>query len=84
MMAKASGDIDPGQSVYINPDGSVSQRPDLEGHFYSDVIRCARCGDDHRHMLFKKFINPPPEATYFAACPKWSEPILLKVVDHGE
>ena len=53
--------------------------------FYTDVGRCARCGDDHAKVEFKPFTNPPESGpgftaiafSHWASCPKNGEPILL-------
>lgn len=48
--------------------------------FYLDVGSCARCGEDHQHVLFTKFTSPPDEeVTHFGSCPKLGEPILMIV-----
>lgn len=59
----------------------TKDRPDLNGCFYCDVGRCARCGEDHRHTLFKKFIQPPDGFSHYGACPKYGEPILMNIIE---
>ena len=48
-----------------------------EGAFYSDIGKCARCGNNHNHVLFRKIGRPPMGVTHFALCPTTGEPILL-------
>lgn len=43
------------------------------------VVNCARCGLTHKDLPMRKFRRPPPDATHFAICPKYKEPILIKV-----
>lgn len=44
------------------------------------VSKCARCGGDHKDIVFTEFTEPCNEYTYFAMCPTFHEPILLQVV----
>lgn len=49
--------------------------------FVTSVGRCARCGEDHRAVLFEPFTKPPGEDTHFGFCPRTGEPILLQRLD---
>jgi len=69
--------------VDVPVEDTVTVRPDLEGYFYTDVINCARCGETHRHTLFKKFIEPPPGYTHYATCGRYGEPILMVMKNDG-
>jgi len=44
------------------------------------IARCARCGQNHKNLIFKRFESPPDEWTHWALCPKTGEPILMCVV----
>lgn len=46
----------------------------------STVRSCARCGDDHADLAFRKLARPSGESTHWAPCPKTEEPILLRVL----
>jgi hypothetical protein len=50
---------------------------------YIRIIRCSRCGKDHKDLLFKEFVNPvyTEERTYnyWGMCPENNEPILMVV-----
>jgi hypothetical protein len=46
-----------------------------------DVKRCARCGEDHQKVVFKKLTRPGPRHQYWAPCPKNQEPIMMRVVE---
>ena len=42
------------------------------------VNRCARCGEDHDNLKFRRFnAVSPGEATHWAMCPSLNEPIRL-------
>lgn len=46
------------------------------------VRGCARCGEDHEHLEFQRFLSNPPEIngqalTHYGTCPVTLEPILL-------
>ena len=45
-----------------------------------DIRECARCGDDHRQLVFKRMARPVDDVwAFWAACPTTGDPILLKV-----
>lgn len=55
------------------------------------IDNCARCGDDHADVVFKKLRRPIEDAdgntlyTHWAPCPYTCEPILMRViVEEGE
>ena len=50
---------------------------------FKNVSNCARCGDDHRGVVFEQLDNPVSDADgaawdYWAACPNNGQPILLR------
>lgn len=49
--------------------------------FNCDIGKCARCGKDHKGLLFIPFTDPPEGHTHFGTCPETSEPILMKQTD---
>jgi hypothetical protein len=50
----------------------------LPGTFWTDVVRCARCGGGHRHVLFRAFRGTPPSGfNFYGTCPRFGEPILM-------
>lgn len=60
---------------------------------YLKVHRCARCGEDHALLEFKKFKTPidlttiPGDLllmTYWSMCPVTNEPVLMRIVDPGD
>lgn len=47
----------------------------------TDVSNCARCGYNHKQLVFVKLINPMEDGwEYWSMCPELEEPILLKIV----
>lgn len=56
----------------------------MTGHFYSDVINCARCGETHRHVYFQEFTHQPEPYTHWGMCSKTGEPILMIVQPTNE
>lgn len=52
--------------------------------FTTNINNCARCGENHTNLLFKKFTNDCNGFTHFAICPTNQEPILLKIVEDNE
>jgi hypothetical protein len=46
---------------------------------YVQVGNCARCGGQHKRLLFKRLTRPAGAWTHYATCPKNKQPILLKV-----
>lgn len=51
---------------------------------YVDINRCARCGANHQHVLFKQFLSPIIDTNfswhYWGMCPYENEPILLNII----
>lgn len=43
------------------------------------LIWCARCGQNHANIVFKKLLRPCEHMTYWASCPQTGEPIMLKI-----
>lgn len=50
-----------------------------EGEWWGAVSRCARCGGDHKAILWRNFTNRPEGITHWGTCPKLGEPILMTV-----
>ncbi|MFA4971824.1 MAG: hypothetical protein WC683_04375 [bacterium] len=48
------------------------------------VEGCARCGKTHADLLFKRFKRPAGSYTWWAACPKTGEPILMRIREKAE
>ncbi len=50
--------------------------------FKTDVYFCARCGQDHKQLEFKKFQRPVADTEgdwdYWTICPSSDDPILLR------
>jgi hypothetical protein len=48
------------------------------------VLRCARCGQDHELMLFRRIKGQPMEDadgvtwTYWGICPTTGDPVMLR------
>lgn len=57
----------------------------MTNKFVTDVMCCARCGNDHRALQFAKLTTPitfdtmsgVEQMTHWALCPDLNEPILL-------
>lgn len=45
--------------------------------FYTDVRGCARCGGEHKHVLFEALANAPPDCTHYGMCHTTGQPILM-------
>jgi hypothetical protein len=53
----------------------------MKTKLYIDVVACARCGEDHKSLKFKKLTKPEEgDYTHWSMCPTLDEPILLKIV----
>ena len=50
----------------------------------SEVLMCARCGEDHAHVTFKRLTRPAATFAYWAMCPTLDEPILMRVKPESE
>lgn len=50
----------------------------------TDVVCCARCGQDHPRRLLLKFTRPPKDATHYTVCPITEEPLLVQVTPVDE
>lgn len=56
----------------------------LNSRTLASVQMCARCGKDHRNLLFYKFTNPvqaDAHYTHWARCPVSCEPILMRILE---
>lgn len=54
-----------------------------------NVKSCARCGNDHERLSFKRFAqsirdNNGIEWTHWARCPQTGDPVLLRVLEVTE
>jgi len=48
----------------------------------TDIVNCARCGEDHAGMEFQEFVQKPDTGhTHWAMCPEIEQPILLVIVN---
>ena len=45
------------------------------------VTTCARCGEDHERVVFKRLTRPGKRHTHWAKCPVNGEPIMLFIKD---
>ena len=45
-----------------------------------NVKKCARCAEDHDELEFKELINAADEWNWWAMCPSFTQPILMKVM----
>mgnify|MGYP006297879239 CR=1 FL=1 len=57
---------------------------DLDKLVYMDVMRCARCGKNHRHLAFYPLTNPSDEFDYFGVCPVLWQPVLMAIEEQDE
>lgn len=53
----------------------------FENFYHCGVIHCARCGEDHAHVKFKRFVRPVLDSDgtaweWWATCPNTGDPIL--------
>ena len=46
-----------------------------------DIKRCARCGKNHKQLVFKEFTYPPKVYSYWGMCPVVKEPVLMEIFD---
>ncbi|MBE3087993.1 MAG: hypothetical protein IMZ71_02600 [Chloroflexi bacterium] len=46
-----------------------------------DVKGCARCGGNHKNLLFEKLTKPAKDYQWWALCPFLQEPILMRAVE---
>ncbi len=49
-----------------------------------DIFRCARCGNDHKGLLFHRLDNASDEFKWWAFCNYTNQPILLRVAEEEE
>ena len=49
-----------------------------------NVVKCARCGEDHEEKCFFPLNNPQDDWTYYSKCPNNGQPILLKIITDPE
>lgn len=45
-----------------------------------NIMKCARCGGEHKHLPFKVFKNPIGRYTQRATCPVTKKRILIRPV----
>ena len=62
--------------IYLGPVESFNKKDRIR----SSVVNCARCGDDHTSLPFKRLKKPQDEWTYWSTCPTTDEPIMLAVL----
>lgn len=46
--------------------------------FTTDIAGCARCGQNHAVLQFKRLERPIGDLTFWASCPTNGEPVLLQ------
>jgi len=49
----------------------------------TSLKHCARCGGNHKELIFHKFTIPAHDYTHWCMCPKLNEPILLIMTDES-
>ena len=62
--------------------GMVELLPKGEGG--SPLSNCARCGETHAEVRWRRFGWPCGDLTHWTPCPKTGEPVLMKMVDLPE
>jgi hypothetical protein len=58
-----------------------AENPSMLPTFESPIEKCARCGKNHRRILYKKFkraVQANVEYTHWGLCPRTKEPILMR------
>ena len=43
------------------------------------LVGCARCGRNHRHLVFHPLLRPVRVLTHWTSCPTNGEPILMAI-----
>jgi hypothetical protein len=43
------------------------------------LVGCARCGRNHRHLVFHPLLRPVGVLTHWTSCPRNGEPILMVI-----
>lgn len=51
----------------------------MDRSFLIDVKVCARCGGEHRNLMFRSLSNPADDWVFWGTCPVLREPVLLKM-----
>ena len=49
-----------------------------------DVKDCARCGKDHKQLVFTSLTRPGPRHNFWSPCPTNGEPIMMVVTTDAE
>lgn len=56
-----------------------------KGKSIGSITHCARCGEDHAEVIFRRFHSPVEDEDgtlweWWAICPKTKEPILMRQI----
>lgn len=74
------GDI-PGRCYLCDvPTAEANQAPAPTTEMKINIRGCARCGEEHDLLEFKKLQRPVGHLTHWALCPTTGEPVLLKIL----
>jgi hypothetical protein len=46
-----------------------------------NLVNCARCGNDHSNLLFRRLKQPCGDLKFWCSCPVNGEPILMAVAE---
>lgn len=52
--------------------------------FTCSIESCARCGEDHKSILFMSFLKENVQYQFWGTCPRTGEPVLMKTIEIGD
>jgi hypothetical protein len=58
---------------------SITRKKDSMFMVIPGVVKCARCGNDHALLRFKRMDKPSGSNTHWAMCPFTGDPIMLSI-----
>lgn len=60
-----------------------AKRKSVGSEYFDTLFKCDRCGRKHRDIVFTPFRRPYGAITHWALCPRYKEPILMKLANGG-
>ena len=60
---------------------NAAESKKLNTHTQSKLKKCARCGRNHKNLVFKRLTRSQGEWTHWAMCPRNKQPIMLMFYD---
>lgn len=60
---------------------NAAESKKLTTYTHPRIVNCARCGRNHKNLVFKRLTRSQEEWSHWALCPRNKQPIMLMFYD---